>query len=336
MPETVPLPLVAVELRCNVEGATLRVDGTPSGVFPLPGPIVLTHGEHVFVVQKNGYSSMRYDVVVSPDEKKKFNLKLSPLDTEPLGSAGPCLGVTCADVFPDAPYCIVDEGEATCAECILSRHCGEGGKCIDNECTYMNIPSGLVSKADTITTAVIGLYGIGTAASIGTLVSLIAWAAHSSYSSSWREDKSSMAFTFMALGSLVIQDVATILALAIHATTTDVAGLAPDTLLVRMGATLLVMSNLILPASIALSIAGWSSGEGWPHDSYMGRTRAALGIVPSFGLTGMLFLFGSMAIVAPLNEITRNILETGSYAGRFYPWMAPIQTGMAGGFGGRF
>jgi hypothetical protein len=59
-------------------GATVTIDGRPSGETPLLVPIEVASGTHLVVVTKNGYRAFTQEVDVGRDELKKLPVELRP------------------------------------------------------------------------------------------------------------------------------------------------------------------------------------------------------------------------------------------------------------------
>ena len=67
-----------VRVRCDVIGASVALDGTPSGLigtedFPIPG---ITPGKHEITVTKLGYEAVRKEVIVASGESTQVDVSL--------------------------------------------------------------------------------------------------------------------------------------------------------------------------------------------------------------------------------------------------------------------
>ncbi len=71
-----PPPMLLVTV--NVDGATVRIDGTSVGESPIASQR-LTRGRHVVSVTRSGYSDVRREVELEPGEQERLDLTLEPV-----------------------------------------------------------------------------------------------------------------------------------------------------------------------------------------------------------------------------------------------------------------
>jgi hypothetical protein len=66
-------------ITCQTEGAEVFVDGEKKGTVPLPGPIVLTPGEHTIKVQKAGFAPLIDVFKIAKRGQTKLDVELVPV-----------------------------------------------------------------------------------------------------------------------------------------------------------------------------------------------------------------------------------------------------------------
>lgn len=81
----------------GVSGATISIDGRPSGETPLLTPIDLPAGSHLVIVTKNGYRAYTQEIDVARDEQKRIVVDFKPT-TQRLVAYGFFVGTAAAAV----------------------------------------------------------------------------------------------------------------------------------------------------------------------------------------------------------------------------------------------
>jgi hypothetical protein len=70
-----PPPPPTLLVTVNVDGATVMIDGTSVGESPIASQR-LTHGRHVVMVTRSGYSGVRREIDLEPGEQERLDLTL--------------------------------------------------------------------------------------------------------------------------------------------------------------------------------------------------------------------------------------------------------------------
>jgi len=71
----------SIAILSNVDGAVLYIDGKNSELqTPLADPVTVTPGFHRFALEKEGHTSWRQELLLSPGEAMTFTAVLLPLD----------------------------------------------------------------------------------------------------------------------------------------------------------------------------------------------------------------------------------------------------------------
>ncbi len=71
----------SLSILSNTDGGLLYIDGKDTGLLtPLTEPVVTEPGFHTLRVEKEGYTSWRKEILLSPGEAMTINAVLIPLD----------------------------------------------------------------------------------------------------------------------------------------------------------------------------------------------------------------------------------------------------------------
>ncbi|MGE0789840.1 MAG: PEGA domain-containing protein [Sandaracinaceae bacterium] len=75
-----------LDVRCEVPGVRILVDGSERGVSPLAGPLRLAPGEHVVIGRREGYRDAREQVVATGGQRSAVTLSMRAEDTAELAT----------------------------------------------------------------------------------------------------------------------------------------------------------------------------------------------------------------------------------------------------------
>ncbi|MCB9578753.1 MAG: PEGA domain-containing protein [Polyangiaceae bacterium] len=92
--------IARIEIRSNVDGARIEVDGVDVGQAPLPEPLAVASGQHVIALVASGHAPSRRTVTVAGGRRQALDFQLVPLDGK-LGMLEVDTPVLDADVVVD-------------------------------------------------------------------------------------------------------------------------------------------------------------------------------------------------------------------------------------------